>query len=291
MMRRGTDEKVFYGFIIGIVLVAAASMLLPFLNLVAISFSGVRPIINHEVFIWPKEFQTKTMEYVVTSPQMLSSLLNTIYITVVGTALSLSVTALMGYALSKKYIKVRFIVLLAVTFTMLFKPGIIPTYIVVRGVGLLDTRWALMIPVLINPFYLIIMKTFFQSLPQDVEESAIIDGAGTGTIFMRIVVPLSMNGLAVILLFYAVGRWNTFFHAVMYINDMSKYPLQVLLREIIVLGTSLDSSQGASEMVRNVPAENIKAATIVFATFPILVVYPFLQKYFVKGVMLGSIKG
>lgn len=291
MLRRGKDEKVFHGILVSVAVLAAISMLLPFLNLVAVSFSGVKPILHHEVFIWPKDFQTDTMEYVVTSPQMMSALLNTVYITVVGTALSLTVTALMGYALSKKYIKVRFIVLLAVTFTMLFKPGIIPTYIVVRGVGLLDTRWALMIPMLMNPFYLIIMKTFFQGLPQDVEESAIIDGAGTGTIFMRIVVPLSMNGLAVILLFYAVARWNTFFHAVMYINDMSKYPLQVLLREIIVLGTNLDSSQGASELVRDVPAENIKAATIVFATFPILVVYPFLQKYFVKGVMLGSIKG
>ncbi len=291
MLRRGKDEKVFHGVLVSVAVLAAISMLLPFLNLVAVSFSGVKPILHHEVFIWPKDFQTDTMEYVITSPQMLSALLNTVYITVIGTALSLTVTALMGYALSKKYIKVRFIVLLAVTFTMLFKPGIIPTYIVVRGVGLLDTRWALMIPMLMNPFYLIIMKTFFQGLPQDVEESAIIDGAGTGTIFMRIVVPLSMNGLAVILLFYAVARWNTFFHAVMYINDMSKYPLQVLLREIIVLGTNLDSSQGASELVRDVPSENIKAATIVFATFPILVVYPFLQKYFVKGVMLGSIKG
>ncbi len=266
-------------------------MLLPFLNLVAISFSSVRPIVYNQVFIWPVDFQTDTMEYVITSPQMLTSLGNSVFIAVVGTALSVTITALMGYALSKRYIQVRTVILVAVTVTILFKPGIIPTYMVVRGVGLLDTRWSVIIPVLISPFYLIIIMSFFRTFPPSIEESAIMDGASQATIFSRIVVPLSMNGLAVILLFYAVQRWNTFYHAVMYINDMSKYPLQVLLREIIVLGTSLDSSQGASEMVRNVPAENIKAATIVFATFPILVVYPFLQRYFVKGVLLGSLKG
>lgn len=291
MIRHDRSERIFHGILVALVVIASLTMLLPFLNLVAISFSGVKPILDHKVFVWPREFQVKTMEYVVTSPQMVNALINTIYITVLGTAISLTVTALMGYALSKRQLRVRTIILMLVTFTMLFKPGIIPTYIIVRNVGLLDSRWALMLPMAINPFYLIIMKTFFQSLPQEVEESAIIDGAGTGTIFTRIVIPLSMNGLAVILLFYAVGRWNTFFTAVIYINSMAKYPLQVLLREIVVLGTSLDSTAGAAELVQDVPAENIKAATIVFATFPILVVYPFLQKYFVKGVMIGSIKG
>ncbi len=291
MIRHSFDEKIFHGFLVSLILIAATSMLLPFLNLVAISFSSVKPILYHEVFIWPVDFQTDTMKYVVTSPQMLTSLGNSVFITVVGTSLSVTVTAMMGYTLSKRYIKVRALLLMAVTVTMLFKPGIIPTYMVVRGVGLIDTRWSVMIPVLISPFYLIIIKTFFQSFPPHIEESAIMDGASHARIFAQIVVPLSMNGIAVILLFYAVARWNTFYHAVMYINDMSKYPLQVLLREIIVLGTNLDSSQGTSELVRDVPAENIKAATIVFATFPILVVYPFLQRYFVKGVMLGSLKG
>ncbi len=214
------------------------------------------------------------MRYVMRSPQILNSFLNSVFIAGIGTSLSLLVTSTMGYALSKKNIKIRYVLLPAVVVTLLFKPGIIPTYMVVRGVGLLDTRWALMVPVLINPFYLIIMMKFFEGLPRDVEESAIMDGAGTGTVFARIVVPLSTSGLAVIVLFYAVERWNDFFLGVIYINDRMKYPLQVLLRDIISAG-----------------GERIQAASTVFAALPIIIVYPFLQKYFVRGVLLGSIKG
>jgi len=291
MFRRSPGEKALHSVMVVILVLVALSMLLPFLHLLAKSISGSRAILNREVFIWPKDLQLRTFKFVITSPTMVQSLINTFYITAVGTLISVLLTAFMGYALSKKFIVVRTIILQLVIFTMLFRPGIIPTYIIVRGFGLIDSRWSLMLPVAISPFFLIIMMNFFRSLPAELEESAVIDGAGTATIFFRIVIPLSMPGIATIMLFYAVQRWNTFFRAVMYINDMAKYPLQVLLREIVVLGTNLEQSSGMTENLNDIPSENIKAASIIFATFPILLVYPFLQKYFVKGVMIGSIKG
>jgi len=274
-----------------VLVLVASTMLLPFLNLLAVSFSGNTAILRGEVSFWPVGFQTATYRYVLNSPQLLQSLANTLFITVAGTLLSVLLTGTLAYGLSKKYIMIRRPALLLVVFTMLFNPGMIPNYLVVRGMGLINSRWALIVPVLVDAFNLLIMKTFFQQVPLELEESALIDGADPMRIFFYIVVPLTMHGIATICLFYAVARWNTFFSGVLYLNRMSQYPLQVILREILVAGTTLEGGAGFSQDALNIPTEGVKAATILFATAPILIVYPFLQKYFVKGALLGAIKG
>ncbi|MFP4383180.1 MAG: carbohydrate ABC transporter permease [Spirochaetia bacterium] len=291
MHKQTTAEKFFHGLIVAILILTASAMIIPFIHILAVSMSGAREVARREIFLWPKGFQLNTYKHVFASPQMTRAMLNTIYITVVGTIISVVLTAMLGYALSKKQIVVTSVILQLVVFTMLFKPGIIPTYLIVRSTQIIDTRWSLMLPVAIQPFNLIIMKSFFQNMPDELEESAIIDGAGWFTIFIKIVVPLSMAGLATVVLFYAVQRWNTFYHAVIYLNDMKKYPLQVVLRELVIQGTRLEESAMVEGSATDFPEMNLKSAVIMFAIIPILIVYPFLQRYFVKGVMIGGIKG
>jgi len=176
-----------------------------------------------------------------------------------------------------------------VLFTMLFSGGMIPTYFVVKAMGLTNTLWSLMIPSAISAFNLIVLKNFFQQIPDGLEDSAKIDGCGDVGVLFKIVLPLSMPAMATIGLFYAVGHWNQFFNAVMYINDNTKWPIQVLLREIVILAQSRIGDTGFDET--EIQPLTIRMAAIVFATIPILLVYPFLQKHFAKGVMLGSVKG
>lgn len=180
----------------------------------------------------------------------------------------------------------------AVVFTLMFSGGIIPSFLVVRALGLIDTYWAMMLPLAVNSFNLIILKNFFQSLPEGLEESAKIDGASDFGILFRIVIPLSMPAIATISLFYGVAYWNLFQQAVFYINDSTKWPIQVLLRQIVIMASGLDTdASNLDEGFIRPPEHTIKMAVIVFATVPILLVYPFLQKYFAKGVLLGSVKG
>jgi putative aldouronate transport system permease protein len=210
------------------------------------------------------------------------------YITVVGTALNVIVTTLMAYPLARKGLPLRKTLLLFVLFTMLFDGGLIPTYLVVRNLGLLDTYWSLMLPGLINPFYLLVMKAFFQRLPEELEEAARIDGASDWQVLWRVVLPLSKPILATISLFYAVAHWNSYFDAVLYISSPEKEPLQVVLRGILTGATTnfADASSGLGA----VSNEALQMAAVVLITLPVLVVYPFMQRYFAAGVLLGSIK-
>jgi putative aldouronate transport system permease protein len=267
---------------------------LPIWMVVVRSFSPTHIISMHPFLLWPIQFTLDAYDYIFQTPTLLNSFVITVFITVVGTALNLIFTILAAYGLSKRELPFNGLLMGLIVFAMLFSAGIVPTFMVVRQLGLIDQVWALIIPQLVSPFNLILMRNYFWSVPPELEESARIDGASEIRILWSVVLPLSMPAIATIGLFYAVGHWNEFFGALFYINDNSKWPLQLLLRSIIIENNFQNmGAGGAMGEVRTkmINPENIKAATIVFATVPILMVYPFLQKYFVQGVKLGAIKG
>ncbi|MDQ1913220.1 carbohydrate ABC transporter permease [Paenibacillus sp. GD4] len=265
---------------------------LPFIYVIAGSFASDAELTKRAVFLIPETFTTSAYEFIFSTDTIIKSIWVSVYVTVVGTLVNLFFTVSMAYALSKRNLMGRNTVLNLIIFSMLFGGGLIPTYLVVRELHLLDTYWALMIPGAISAFNLIIVKNFFQELPPELEEAAKIDGCSELGLLWKIVLPLSMPVLATFTLFYAVGHWNNFFSALLYINDPSKWPLQVMLRQIVLL------SQAAAGDINSMdpsfvkpPEQSIKMAVIVVGTIPILLVYPFLQKHFAKGVLIGSVKG
>lgn len=247
---------------------------------------------NGGFIILPTSITMDAFQAIFSSRTVPQALKITIFITVAGTFLNLAVTTLLAYSLSKKYIPGRNTVLIAIVFTMLFSGGLIPLYLVVRATGLMNTVWALIIPGLVSTFNMLIMKTYFENLPAEVEEAAKVDGCGdVGTLF-RIVLPLSAPIMATIGLFYGVGHWNAYFQGIMYLNDKTLYPIQVVLRNMIQTpNVSQELAISNPMLLQTLPPETIKMATVVVAIIPVLVIYPFLQRYFVKGMLLGSIKG
>lgn len=274
-----------------IVGLAVLMCILPILHVVAVSFSSRSAVLAGIVSLWPVEATVETYRYVIGDVTMIRALFFTIGLTVVYTALAMVISVAGAYALTKKRLKGRNFFLLMFIFTLYFNGGIIPTYLLIKGMGLLNRFWALVIPGSLSVFNLIILKTFFGSIPVSLEESAYIEGANELQILLRIILPLSGPVLATISLFYAVGRWNGLQDALFYITNPKLYPLQLKLYQIIQNSQSLDIQQAESTGSGNQLSESVKAASIVFATAPIVLVYPFLQRYFIKGVMLGSIKG
>lgn len=267
-----------------------AITILPFLYIIAGSFATEAELAQRSFFIFPKTFTLEAYKYVFSTPTFIRSMGVSIFITVVGTAVQLFFTFTMAYPLAKRHVKGRNLLLNLVIFSMLFSGGMIPTYLVVKSLGLLDTYWALILPMAINPFNLIIIKNFFQQLPRELEESAKMDGCSEIGVFWRIALPLSKPVIATFALFYAVGIWNDFFHALLYINDSAKWPLQMVLRQVTIL-SDLTATNGDTMQNTVPPEQGIKLAVIVIATLPILAVYPFLQKHFAKGMLIGSVKG
>ncbi|PLS07040.1 carbohydrate ABC transporter permease [Bacillus halotolerans] len=267
-----------------------AITILPFLYILAGSFATEAELAQRSFFIFPKTFTLDAYRYVFSTPTFIRSMGVSIFITVVGTAVQLFFTFTMAYPLAKRHVKGRNLLLNLVIFSMLFSGGMIPTYLVVKSLGLLDSYWALILPMAINPFNLIIIKNFFQQLPQELEESAKIDGCSEIGVFWRIALPLSKPVIATFALFYAVGIWNDFFHALLYINDSAKWPLQMVLRQVTIL-SDLTATNGDTMQNTIPPEQGIKLAVIVIATIPILAFYPFLQKHFAKGMLIGSVKG
>lgn len=261
---------------------------IPILHVFATSIAASSQLAAHPFLLIPTQFSLDGYRFIFSSNTLPRSLLNTIFITVIGTALNVIVTSLIAYPLSRKYLKGRNPVMVMIVFTMLFTGGLIPNFLLVKSMGLLNSYWSLFLTGLVSPFILIILKSFFQALPEELEESAKIDGASDPFILFRIIVPLSLPAIATISLFYAVGHWNTFLSAILYMNDQSKWPIQVLLRQIVTVSTA---GVGDDEFTYIPPANIVRSAVIVVATLPILLVYPFLQKYFTKGVLLGSVKG
>ncbi|OAS17877.1 carbohydrate ABC transporter permease [Paenibacillus oryzisoli] len=264
------------------------SMLLPFIHLLAKALSDESYVLAHEITFWPKGMHFDSFAYVLNNQQFIKTFGNSVFITLVGTLLSLLITMLAAYPLSKAGFPGRRFILFLYVLTMFFSGGIIPTYLVVKGIGMTNTIWSMIIPTLVAPFNLILMRSFFMGIPDALDESAKIDGASNTRILFSIYVPLSMSSIATISMFYAVGYWNNFFSAMLYITDRNLMPLQVYLMSIIQDENNVSMSN--VEALMNSAPESIRAATIIAAVVPILLIYPFLQKYFVKGALVGAVK-
>ena len=288
--------KVFTGpqiVLIIVVMIFALSCVIPFINVIAVSLSSKSAILRGDVSFWPVEFTTQAYEVLFNDASMIRSLWLTVEITVVYTALAMLLTILMAYPLTKKRLKGRKFFSFLALFTMYFSGGTIPIYVNIMNLGLLDTIWALILPGALSTYNMIIMRSFFASLPESLEEAATIDGANDFQILVRIYLPLSLASIATLTLFYAVGKWNSFQDAQYYITNRALYPLQLKLYNAIQNTQQLDttSMQEGSTAVANNISQSIESATIIFATLPILVVYPFVQRYFVSGVTIGAVKG
>ena len=276
------------------VTLVAITTIIPFIYLVGASFATEYEIATRPMFFIPQDVSFGAYEYIFSSNKILRGFANSLLITGAGTAINLFFTVTMAYALSKTRLRGRNFFLNMVIFSMFFSGGMIPGYIIVANVlGLKNTYWSVLLPGAISAYNLMIVKNFFQGIPQELEESASIDGCTDLGILWKIVLPLSLPVLATFGLFYAVGHWNAYFGAMIYMTGAKeKWPLQVLLRELIIMsnGTAGDLNNLADDFVQP-PEQSIKMAVIVVSTVPIMCVYPFLQKYFVKGVMVGALKG
>ncbi|MCA0753583.1 carbohydrate ABC transporter permease [Paenibacillus sp. N4] len=290
-MKEQTANRVFDTVNFVLLFVCTVVCLAPFLHIAAISLSSVRPIISGEVTLFPVELNFEAYVKVFSDISMIKSLGFTVLLTSLFTLLCMVMTVAIGYPLAKKKLKGRKAIMIVVVITMFFSGGIIPEYILIRNLHLLDSIWALVLPGLINPFYLIILITFFNNIPESLEESAEIDGSSHFRTLLSIMLPLSMPVIATLSLFYAVGRWNGFTDTLMYITSPELYPLQLKLYQLIQNNMITDLLQNEGAQMATVVPESLKAASVIFATVPILIVYPWLQRFFVSGVMLGAVKG
>lgn len=292
-LKPSKGERIFEVFNYILLILLSAAFLIPFLNVLASSFVSEKEIIERGFVLIPQEPDYTAYKLLLGKGSVLIDAYKvTIFRVVVGTFLNLIVTAMFAYAMSKKDLPGRNFFITMVFITMLIGGGLIPTYMVVKELKLINSLWALIIPSLMSVWNMLIMRNFFYTIPDSLEESAMIDGATPFQILIKIIIPVSMPVFATIGLFYAVGHWNAWFDAVIYLNDTNKYPVQVVLRNFVLTMTDyeleLEQTTGISAKP---PAVTIRAAIIIVSTLPILCVYPFIQKYFVKGIMVGSIKG
>ena len=289
-MKESPQYKVFKVFNVIILLLVVFVTLFPFLNVIAESFSGEAEINSGSITLIPKGFNVETYKIVMSDSAFWIDYKNTILYTVVGTAINMIMTTMFAYVLSKRYLVGRTFFITFAVFTMFFNGGLIPNYILIQSLGFSNTMWAIVIPTAINIFNLLVMKTFFESMPVELEEAASIDGSSTyGTLF-RIILPLSKPILATMVLFYAVENWNSWFPAFLYLDHKDLFPVSIYLRNLIKGATSGMSAGATSADNLTQVAANIKSVTMVLSVLPIIMVYPFIQKYFVTGVMLGSVK-
>lgn len=294
MAAAGRRKKIslFSIFNYSLFVIIALLMVFPLWNVIVISLTDYQDYVANPLMIFPKEITMEAYDYIFANDDLLTSLRITVTVTLTGTLGSMLFSVAGAYALSKKKMPGRNLFLTLILITMFFNGGIVPNFLLIKDIGLYDTIGAMIFPTMINTWYLIIMKNYFTGLPEALEESARIDGANDITILLRIILPISMPIIATFTLFYGVDRWNEWWNAMMYINDTRKYPLQLILRNLIVKNFSSASmaTAYAQDSAQFVAKENIKMATAVVAIVPITVVYPFLQKYFAKGVMVGAIK-
>ncbi|MDG4798097.1 carbohydrate ABC transporter permease [Micromonospora sp. WMMD1082] len=276
------------GIILTIVVIVT---LYPFVNIVARSMSHERYILSGQVNLIPRGFTLSTYELLMSDSMFWTNYRNTVFYTVTATVISIVLTTTYAYVLSKKHLRGRGALITIAVFTMFFTGGLIPNYVLVTSLGLKNSVWAIALPNAINVFNLLVMKAFFESLPVDLEEAAAVDGLNTYGILLRIVLPLSKAIVATMVLFYAVAFWNSWFAAFLYMDRQELWPVTVYLRNLIAGATGAENV-GAIAEANEVQAEaTLKAVTIVLTTLPILMVYPFIQRYFVRGIMLGAVKG
>ncbi|HHV95896.1 MAG TPA: carbohydrate ABC transporter permease [Clostridiaceae bacterium] len=291
-IKRSIGEKIFDAFNILAMIFLIIVTLYPLLYVIFASVSTPSRLIKHEgILLAPLGFQLGAYKLVFRNPMITKGYLNTLFVVTVGTTVNIIMTSLGAYVLSRKGLYWKNLMMFIIVFTMFFGGGMIPTYLLVRSLKLTDTLWALIVPGAISTYNMIIMRTSFMSIPDSLEESARIDGAKDLTILFKIVIPLSLPVIAVMILFYGVGHWNAWFSALIYLRKRELYPLQLILREVLISSDTTQMLAGLAGMDLEPIAETVKYATIVIATLPILCIYPFLQKYFVKGVMIGALKG
>lgn len=289
-IRESRSGKVFDMFNIVLMLLLMIVVMIPLIHVVAASFSSPSAYVRHQgLLLYPVDFSLDAYKAVMKNKNILTGYVNTIFVVVVGTGLNVFMTTVAAYVLSRKNVYWNNMIMMALVFSMYFSGGMIPFYLVVKGVGLNNSIWALIIPSMVSTYNLIIMRTAMASVPESMEESAKLDGASHWIILWRIMFPLVKPTVAVICLFYAVTHWNAWFDSMLFIRDRENYPLQLILREILIQNdtTAMTAGGGDDYLI----SETIQFATIVAATFPILTIYPYIQKYFVKGVMIGAVKG
>lgn len=285
MIQRTKGEKAFGSFNIIFLSLLSICALYPMYYVLMASFSDSGRLMSHSgLLLYPDGFSLQGYKVIIDNANIWTGYGNTLFIVIIGTIISLVVTSMAAYPLSRKSFTLRNFFMLMITFTMMFSGGLIPRFLVVNDVGLYDSIWSLILPVAVNTTNLIIMRTAFAAVPDSLEESAKIDGANDLVTYARIILPLTKATLAVLALYYGVSYWNSWFTASIYLRSRSKFPLQLILREILIANDNVNTD---NELM----AESIKYAAIIVSTVPILCAYPFLQRYFVKGVMIGAVKG
>lgn len=292
--RQSTSDKVFNIVNVTFLILCSIAIIFPLLNVVSQSVSSPGDVYGGRVLFLPKNFSLEGYSHLVNSKQIIGAFGNSVFIVVLGTLISVTLTVMAAYPLARKSLVGGKTVLLLFTFTMMFSGGLIPTYLLVKSLHLIDSTWSLILPNAVGVWNVIIARTFFiNTIPEELYEAAEIDGCSDARAFFSIVLPLSAPILAVMVLFYAVGIWNAYFDSLLYLSTQSKFPLQLVLRNLLrssemqtqMLGTMGDQSVAMSQ------AEVLKYAVIVFSSLPMLMLYPFIQKHFVKGIMVGSVKG
>ncbi|MDF2661881.1 MAG: sugar transporter permease [Paenibacillus sp.] len=294
MNRQSTGEKLFDWGVHAALALICVIVLYPLVFVLVASFSSPESVMRGEVWLWPKDITVVGYQKIFQNNEILTGYANTIFYTVVGTTINLVMSIAAAYPLSRKDLYGRNFISAMMVFTMFFSGGMVPTYLLVKNLGMLNSMWALIIPGAVSVYNILIMRTFFQNgIPSEMQEAASIDGCSNLSTLVRIVLPLSMPIIAVMILFYSVGHWNAYFSALIYLTDRDKYPLQLFLREILIQGQMQEMlGVGDDSHARSVmEGEAIKYAVVIVANLPVLLLYPFLQKYFVKGVMIGAIKG
>ncbi|MDT0122880.1 carbohydrate ABC transporter permease [Paenibacillus sp. RRE4] len=291
VIRESLGDRLFITAIYIILSLVLVAVLYPLIYIVSSSLSSPSAVSSGKVWLWPVDLSFEGYKAVLRNEQVLMGYANSLFYTACGTFISVALTIMIAYPLSKKTFVGRSTLMIFITFTMLFAGGLIPTYLVVKSLGLIDTRWALLIPNAIWVWQVIIARTFFQnSIPDELSEAADIDGCSDIRFIFSVILPLAKPIVAVLSLMYAVGQWNAYFDALIYLKSQSLYPLQLILRSILILGSS--GNMDASEMIKQQQmAELMKYSLIVMASLPVLIIYPFVQRYFVQGMLIGSVKG
>lgn len=290
-MKDTMSEKIFYILNYFILTIAGLCCLFPLLHIVALSLSGSEAVMSGKVSIWPVEFSIESYLLMLKGTSIVNAFKNSILITLVGVLLSMTATILAAYPLSRKYFYARNFFTMLIVFTMLFRGGLIPSYLVVKSLGLVNNYGSLWLPGLISTYNMLVLRTFFQNIPEELEEAARMDGCSEVRLIIQIFLPLSLPCIVTLCLFYAVGYWNSFMNVLIYINETSKFNLSVLVNQMIRNQSLLDPTYIQAEDISMATPEGIRAAGIMVMVVPMLLVYPFLQRFFVKGVMLGSVKG
>lgn len=293
-MKRSFGYNFTNGIIYAVLVLIGLITLLPFLYVIIISFTDPTEYLSKPLIIIPEKWSLSSYKYILSTEMFLRSMGVSAFLAIVGSALSILVTSALSYALSRKRFVGKKFFLVAILMTMLFNPGMIPNFLLVDSLGLMDTVWSLILPAITSAWYVFLMRNFYQELPEELEEAAKIDGCNDLGVFFRIMLPISLPAIAAFGLFFAVGFWNTYFNGVLYINSEELRPMQVVLQMMLIQASTNVADPSIAAMLQSeqmLPPETIKMAAIVVSSLPIVMVYPFLQKYFVKGMLVGSVKG